>query len=120
MQIFACNSYNDIPYTYKSPENLSDSLLVATISDVKIDSTLIYQAIKRIKGGALGQTHSILIYRDTKLVVEEYFPGNKYNDSDLILQNLSSADQKLVVSTRMDESANENIYRFDIVLKPNR
>jgi protocatechuate 3,4-dioxygenase beta subunit len=54
------------------------------------------------------------------LTTQMYFPGNKYNDSDLILQNLSSADQKLVVSTRMDESANENIYRFDIVLKPNR
>lgn len=76
--VFACKDYNDIPYTYKSPENLSDSLQVANIADVKIDSNLIYQSIKRIKGGALGQTHSILVYRDNKLVVEEYFSGNKY------------------------------------------
>ncbi len=76
--VFACKNYKDIPYAYKSPENLNDSLQVANISYVKMDSNLICKAIKRIKGGALGQTHSILIYRDNKLVVEEYFPGNKY------------------------------------------
>ncbi len=76
--LVACKNYSDIPYSYKLPEKLNDNLQVAHIYDVNIDSSLIYRSIKKIKGGALGQTHSILIFRNNKLVVEEYFPGNKY------------------------------------------
>ncbi len=76
--VVACKNYNKIPYIYKPPEKLNDDLRVADISDVYIDSTLFFQSVKRIKGGALGQTHSMLIFRKNRLVVEEYFPGNKY------------------------------------------
>lgn len=76
--VIACKNFNNVSYVYKSPKNLNDRLQVASISELNIDSTLIFKAIKRIKGGALGQTHSILIARDNKLVVEEYFSGNKY------------------------------------------
>ena len=65
-------------YTYKLPEKLDDNLQVANMYDVNIDSNLIYQSIKRIKGGALGQTHSILIFRENNLIVEEYFSGNQF------------------------------------------
>ncbi len=129
--VLGCKNYNDISYTYKIPENLSDSLEVATISNVKIDSTLIYQGIKKIKGGALGQTHSLLIYRDNKLVVEEYFPGNKYiwdapehygeyvqwNKNDLhnimsVNKSITAACVGIAIDKRMIKSVKQPIFDY--------
>ena len=52
------------------------------------------------------------------LTTQMYFPDNKYNASDLILQNLSNIDQQMVISKRQDKGGNETVYRFDIVLRP--
>ena len=77
--IISCKNYSDIPYTYAVPEQIEDGLAVGNLETANIDQTLINQAIKRIKGGALGQIHSVLIYQNDKLILEEYFPGNEYN-----------------------------------------
>jgi len=75
----SCKNYNDVYYTYQVPHKLEDDIKVGSLSQVNIDTTLLYQSIKRIKGGALGQIHSILIYKNNLLVLEEYFSGNTYS-----------------------------------------
>jgi len=74
----SCKNYDEIPYTYKIPNQLEDGIKVGSLSEVNIDSTILIQAIKRIQGGAIGQTHAILVYKNNILVLEEYFPGNEY------------------------------------------
>jgi CubicO group peptidase (beta-lactamase class C family) len=78
LAVTSCKNYDDVPYAYRIPEKSSDSLAVGTISEVSMDSNLVFKAIRTIKGGGAGQVHSLLVYRNDKLVVEEYFGGNKY------------------------------------------
>ena len=52
------------------------------------------------------------------LTTQMYFPGNAYNDSDLILKSLSSIEQQLVISREVDQIAGVKSYQFDIVLRP--
>ncbi|MBT3168229.1 MAG: serine hydrolase [Candidatus Cloacimonetes bacterium] len=70
------NSYNQ--YAYLQPANIDDDLRVGTLSEAKIDSTLIIKAVNDINKGKFKEIHSMLIYKDNKLVFEEYFSGHKH------------------------------------------
>ena len=65
-------------YAYQPPEPMGDGLEVGTLADVNLDTTLIYTAVDRLLTGDLPGVHSMLIYKDGKLVLEEYFEGHKY------------------------------------------
>jgi CubicO group peptidase (beta-lactamase class C family) len=82
ISIFLLNNScrNDIPheYVYNRPPSLNDGLYVGTPEEVKMDSQLILKAAARIKDGKYGAVHSMLIYKDDRLVFEEYFPGYRY------------------------------------------
>ena len=67
-----------IPYDYQPPENINDGLAVGTLDEVSIDSELIEKAMSDINRGKYGEVHSMLIFKDGKLVLEEYFQGHKY------------------------------------------
>ena len=51
------------------------------------------------------------------LITQMYFPGNPYNPDDLILQNLSQADQQMVISKQVEMQEGFDSYQFDIVLR---
>ena len=61
--------------TYTEPEALEDGINVGSLKEVNIDSTLIIEAVNRIGRGKYNEVHSMLIYKDNKLVFEEYFDG---------------------------------------------
>jgi hypothetical protein len=65
-------------YTYHPPEKLDDGFEVGSIDDVNIDSALIEKAVNRIRCGRYRGVHSMLIYKDNRLVFEEYFEGHKW------------------------------------------
>jgi CubicO group peptidase (beta-lactamase class C family) len=65
-------------YSYQIPEQREDGLDVATLAEVGLENQPIFDAIRRIKGGKYGETHSILIFKNNKLVLEEYFKGHTY------------------------------------------
>lgn len=60
------------------PEKTNDGLDVGTLEQVHMDPQMISEAIGRIRQGKYGEVHSMLIYKDDKLVLEEYFEGHKY------------------------------------------
>ncbi len=76
--ILSCAQDYSGQYTYKIPKDLGDGILVGSIREVGIDQSLIGNAVERIRKGKYGEIHSLLIYRNGKMVVEEYFPGHKY------------------------------------------
>src|SRR5210317_996495 len=65
-------------YSYQTPERREDGLNVATLVEVGLEPQPVFDAIRRIKGGKYGETHSILIFKNNKLVLEEYFQGHTY------------------------------------------
>ncbi len=73
-----CQTEPSIPYTYQSPENIDDGLDVGTLEEVNIDSVLIEKAVNEINRGKYKEVHSMLIFKDDKLVLEEYFTGHKF------------------------------------------
>lgn len=60
------------------PENINDGLDVGTLDQVYINQDLISKVIGRIHHGKYGEVHSMLIYKDNMLVLEEYFGGHRY------------------------------------------
>ena len=65
-------------YTYWPPEHINDGFEVGTLDEVNIDTKLIVNAVNNILGGRYKEVHSMLIFRDNKLVFEAYFKGHKY------------------------------------------
>ncbi|MEJ2180679.1 MAG: protocatechuate 3,4-dioxygenase [Gammaproteobacteria bacterium] len=51
------------------------------------------------------------------LITQMYFPGLDLNKTDRILQNLSEADQDMVISRRQLTDDEEPVFIFDIVLR---
>lgn len=74
----ACRPSAEGDYVYSPPEDMNDSIRVGSLGEVGIDDPTIEMAINTIASGAYDEIHSLLIYRDGKLVLEEYFPGHQY------------------------------------------
>jgi CubicO group peptidase (beta-lactamase class C family) len=65
-------------HPYQPPVMTGDGIATGTLAEVKIDSQMILKALGRIEQGTYGEVHSLLIYKDDKLVLEEYFDGHEY------------------------------------------
>ena len=65
-------------YIYHQPQQMEDGLEVGNLAQVNMDSGLLEFAVDDINGGKYGEIHSLLIYREGKLVFETYFPGHAY------------------------------------------
>ena len=65
-------------YTYGPPEKINDGIEVGSLEEVNIDSALIVKAVNNISQGRYKEVHSMLIFKDDKLVFEEYFTGHKF------------------------------------------
>jgi len=65
-------------YTYQEPEEIGDGLACGSLQDADIEKGAIEEAISRIYSGRYSGVHSMLIFRNDMLVLEEYFPGHAY------------------------------------------
>nr|WP_319266728.1 serine hydrolase [uncultured Draconibacterium sp.] len=73
----SCNSTSK-NNNYQVPAQTNDGLQVESLEKSNIDSALIIDVAKRIERGKYGEIHSMLIYKNDKLVFEDYFEGHKY------------------------------------------
>lgn len=76
--IVGCKQAPSTQYTYRPPENINDGFDVGSLDEVNIDTELIEKAVNEIQRGRYKEVHSMLIFKDDKLVLEEYFTGHKY------------------------------------------
>lgn len=74
----ACQSSTKGQYTYQVPNNGDADLPTASLDDVGLNANLIEKVVNRISRGKYGEVHSLLIFKDGKLVLEEYFKGHDY------------------------------------------
>ena len=64
------------PYTL--PSDVNDGLMVDSLKNAGIHEEPILEAAGRIENGEYGEVHSMLIYKNDKLVFEEYYKGHTY------------------------------------------
>jgi len=77
--VTGCEMYDSSgQYTYHCPDSLSDGFDIGTLDEVNINTRLIEEAVNKIQSGRYPEVHSMLIYRDGKLVLDEYFQGHQY------------------------------------------
>ena len=65
-------------YPYIPPAALNDGLNVDSLKNVGIDENSIRKAVGRIENDKYGEIHSLLIYKNDKLVFEDYYEGHQY------------------------------------------
>jgi len=76
--ILGCEKDLSSQFPYTPPVENNDGLQVGSLSEIHMNETRILKAVDRIFHGKYGEVHSMLIYKDELLVVEEYFEGHQY------------------------------------------
>ena len=65
-------------YTYQLPQSLHDGLTTGSLSDVGMNAEPLINLMDCIYANKYDQVHAVLIYKNDKLVFEEYQEGNRY------------------------------------------
>ncbi len=76
--LVGCKDGRYSKYNYHPPQDINDGFEVSSLEEVGIDSVLIEKAVDSIYHGRYKEVHSILIFKDDKLVFEEYFKGHRF------------------------------------------
>ena len=63
-------------YSYNRPVQVNDGLTVGTLEEANLDPQFIQDLMDRLYGNSYKEVHSVLIYKNGMLVVEEYYFGN--------------------------------------------
>jgi hypothetical protein len=66
----------DEKYSYSQPVQLNDGILTGTLADGGLDNFFIQNLMNDLYDNVYSEIHSILVYKNNKLVLEEYFYGN--------------------------------------------
>lgn len=74
----SCQSEKSFQYVYTHPTDTNDGLKTGTIAESGLDLETLGQAVNRMNSGRYSEVHSMLIYKDGRLVLEEYFNGHRY------------------------------------------
>ncbi len=70
-------SPKDVPvYFYNQPVQLNDGIATAELTEVDMDRQFIQNLMDELYRDQFNEVHSVLIYKNGHLVVEEYFYGN--------------------------------------------
>ena len=78
---------------------------ISTLEDVGLDKQIITELVDSIKTGFYPNRHSLLIYKDDRLVLEEYFSGHDeiwgtdigiIKQSDTVLHDMRSVSKSVV------------------------
>ena len=64
------------PYKYVKPAQLNDGIKTGDLAHAKLDRAVIEQLMNKAAGKGYRELHSVLVYRNDALVLEEYFFGN--------------------------------------------
>jgi len=113
LTIFSCKK-DDIQrtYTYNPPKQINDGLEVSSLDSEGFNINLIEYLIDNINGGKYKFIHSVLIIRDEKMVLEEYFGGydqNMPNNMYSATKSLCSALVGIAIDKQYIKSVNDPI-----------
>jgi len=87
-------------YNYETPDHLDDGWDCADVSEVGMDKEKIVEFMDRIAKGKHDDIHSILIVKDGKLVLEEYFATKGKRFGSFVKQVLREKPHHLASTTK--------------------
>ena len=77
--ICCCNNNQKHEIKLNTPQQTNDGLKIGKLAEVNMDVRYLEELTDAIKAGKYKEIHSMLVYKDSRLVFEEYFPGHKFN-----------------------------------------
>lgn len=108
-------SQND--YQYRIPEKIDDGWETASLIEANVNSAKIVNLIKKILTGEFPNTHSVLLVKNGKLVLEEYFYG--YGRDDLhYLASATKSITSILVGISLDQNMLKNVDQYVYQLFP--
>jgi len=96
-----------ISYTYKKPDQLNDELNTASIYEENFNSEELIHLLEEIINQKYGRLESLLILKDNKLIVEEYFYGYDRTQTHNI-HSCTKSVTSLLVGMVLDSHKNIN------------
>ncbi len=102
-------------YSYNKPKQKDDGLESAELSEAGIDSTFIYRLIEDILKGKMATIHSLLLLKDDKLVLEEYFHAyneNKLHPIESVTKSFTSALTGIAIDKQFIPDVNEPVLNY--------
>lgn len=100
-------SYGQNSYSYSMPQQLNDDWQTNTLKPQNIDTTLIYQFFNQFIN-ADHKIHSILLVKNNKLIIEEYFKGYSV-DKPHDLRSTTKSIRSILVGIAIDKGFIEDI-----------
>ena len=115
-----------IEYKYEVPPNINDGIDCGSLGIIGVDTSKINQLIDKIKNGSVDDIHSLLLWKDGNLVLEEYFASNgvlsgpimnnhyRYKTQQLasVTKSINSLAFGIAVDKRLIESTNIPLYEI--------
>ncbi len=94
--------FRDTDYVFQVPEQTNDGLEVGETWETGTDTTYLIKAVENIKKGKYNEVHSMLVYRNGKLMLEEYFHGHKFQWKDALPENGDSWSKTYKIGSGLD------------------
>jgi CubicO group peptidase (beta-lactamase class C family) len=104
-----------LKYSYTKPVDYSDHLSCGTLEEVGIDPSQIDALMNKILTSQIPNIHSILILKDSKLVLEEYFYGysvNKTHRIHSVTKSITSALCGIAVEKNPGLTIEEPVWKY--------
>lgn len=102
-------------YHYSEPAKLDDNFNCSGLAEAGIDSTLIIELINKVLLKEIPNIHSLLIMKDNKLVLEEYFydySPNKLHRVHSVTKSFTSALLGLAIDKKFITDINEPVWKY--------
>jgi len=92
LPLLILSAANAQTYQYTVPAKIKDGWETSSLSDEKMDVALIRDMLERVRSGGYKNIQSVLIARNGKLVVEEYFPRAEGDKREQALRRASPVE----------------------------
>lgn len=102
-------------YQYKIPEKTNDGLNAGSLQNANLDASLIKQMVEKIADETYKNVHSVLIIKDGKLVMEEYFyeyDQNKLHQLRSTTKSFISALVGIAIDKKFIKSKDETVLSY--------
>jgi CubicO group peptidase (beta-lactamase class C family) len=110
-----CFGFSDTDYVYRNPSDINDGIETESMYKTDIDYKIIIELIENIKTGGYKNIHSLLIVKDGKLIIEEYFHGfhqNKVHEIRSASKSIGSILTGIAIDKGFIKNADEKIYPY--------
>jgi len=101
--------------TYKIPERIKDGWETAALTDVSLNPAPISEMVQYIRAGLHPNIHSVLLIKDGRLVLEEYFNGynrNRLHFQASVTKSVVSLLAGIAIDRKLIPSIDEPLLRY--------